>query len=453
MPASRNSIVVPAAGVTTRDLIGGLVIAVGLGALADTLPLPLVPRRGVDAVVALSITLLAGRTWGRDMARLAATPDPQRTGRLTAWTIGPAILAAGALLALAEPGVVARATRAGYSIHFVYSMLFVPVTGIVAAVGAFALGMGLEGRRLGIRLATNAGVAALLTFLVVDLVMYAIGWRVGAPNAARRATMLVVTLLGAAAAAVAAGAAIGAALQRRFVPSRLAARVSPAILFVAWVAYPSRGHAQRPLDLPDPRCGESVDYHVCDRRNEARVIARDGGRVRRVGDTLALTFGQQTVRWVDGPRIGEGMRLYFYVGTLVAADDRRYAVIRRDGYEANEFILADWARGDTTLVLPGAPLLSPDRRRVVGSTVGEDVEFTLDVWRLGVAVPIREFTTRWPDDMPIDLRWIGGAELRFRLKRRPLGEPTDGNPPVPVRLRLMRGTTWTMDTLSARTRP
>jgi hypothetical protein len=64
------------------------------------------------------------------------------------------------------------------------------------------------------RLAANAGAAALLTFLAVDLLMYALGWRVGAPNAGRRATMLVVTALSASAAAIAAGGAIGARLSR-----------------------------------------------------------------------------------------------------------------------------------------------------------------------------------------------------------------------------------------------
>lgn len=218
MHVQRDGALVPAAAITARDLIGGLVIAVALGFLADKLPLPLVPRRVLDGVLALSITLLAGRLWGRDMARLAHAPEPGDAGKVTALSVGPAIIAAGAVLAAVEPSLVERATRAGYSIHFVYSLLFVPVTGIVAAVGAFALGVGLGDRRLGARLATNAGVAALLTFLAVDLLMYGLGWRVGAPNAARRATMLVVTVLSASAAAITAGAAIGALLPRRAIP-------------------------------------------------------------------------------------------------------------------------------------------------------------------------------------------------------------------------------------------
>ena len=214
MHAQRDAALVPAAAITARDLVGGLVIAVALGFAADKLPLPLVPRRVLDGVLALSITLLAGRLWGRDMARLAHASEPRATGNVTALSVGPAIIAAGAVLAAIEPSLVQRATSAGYSIHFVYSLLFVPVTGIVAAVGAFALGVGLGSRRLAVKLAANAGLAACLTFLAVDLVMYALGWRVGAPNAARRATMLVVTVLGATAAAVTAGAAIGASFRR-----------------------------------------------------------------------------------------------------------------------------------------------------------------------------------------------------------------------------------------------
>jgi len=226
MYARRDDGAIRGAAITARDLIGGIVVAVALGSLADQLPLPLLPRRIIDGAVALSMTLVAGWLWGRDMATLMGATDPRGAGKLTALSVGPAIIAAGAILAAVEPTIVARVTRAGYSIHFVYSVLFVPVAGVVAAVGAFALGVGLDGRRLGGRLAANAGVAALVSFLVVDLLMYALGWRVGAPNAGRRATMLVVTVISASAAAVTAGATIGARLRGR-VPIVIEGRVTP----------------------------------------------------------------------------------------------------------------------------------------------------------------------------------------------------------------------------------
>ena len=64
------------------------------------------------------------------------------------------------------------------------------------------------------RFAIVVGICAALAFLIVDLSMDAIGWRVGAPDAGRRATMLVVTLLSVIAAALSAGGAIGWIMQR-----------------------------------------------------------------------------------------------------------------------------------------------------------------------------------------------------------------------------------------------
>jgi hypothetical protein len=215
MEAPRDSLVLPAAAITARDLIGGLVVGVALGALVDALPLPLVPRRALAGVATLSMTLFAGGIWGRDMARLAGSTVLESAARWTAVSFGPAILLVGALLAVAEPVVVERATRAGLQIHSAYTLLFVPATAFVAAIGGFALGRSLGGSRFGMRLSARAALAAVIAFLAVDLLMYALGWRVGAPNAAKRATMLVVTMLSASAAAIAAGAAIGAMLESR----------------------------------------------------------------------------------------------------------------------------------------------------------------------------------------------------------------------------------------------
>jgi hypothetical protein len=100
-------------------------------------------------------------------------------------------------------------------IHIVYGMLFVPATFFVASASAWILGVGLRRtvaeRRL---LALRGGLAAAAAYLVVYLLMELAGWKVGAPNAGRRATMLVVTALGSLAAALGGGAAIGAVLAR-----------------------------------------------------------------------------------------------------------------------------------------------------------------------------------------------------------------------------------------------
>src|SRR5438045_8609722 len=94
-------------------------------------------------------------------------------------------------------------------------MLFVPATLFVASASAWTLGVGLRRTAAEQRsLALRAGLAAAAAYLVVYLLMELAGWKVGAPNAGKRATMLVVTGLGSFAAALGGGAAIGAVLAR-----------------------------------------------------------------------------------------------------------------------------------------------------------------------------------------------------------------------------------------------
>jgi len=97
----------------------------------------------------------------------------------------------------------------------VYGFLFVPAVFFVASSAVLVLGAGLridKNRRW--RLALTCGIAAAAAHLVVYRMMDRAGWRIGAPDAARRATMIVVTSLGALAAALAGGATLGYFLSR-----------------------------------------------------------------------------------------------------------------------------------------------------------------------------------------------------------------------------------------------
>ena len=103
-------------------------------------------------------------------------------------------------------------------IHIVYGMLFVPAAFFVAAASAWIVGVGLrrtagEQRTLALTTGLSAAGAYCLVYLLMDLA----GWKVGAPDAGKRATMLVVTGLGSLAAALAGGAAIGAVVAPRSV--------------------------------------------------------------------------------------------------------------------------------------------------------------------------------------------------------------------------------------------
>lgn len=206
-----------AALLTVRDLIGGLLLAVVTGGLIDALGRPYMLVFRILSILAAGCILYLGiRLWGRDISRMAGAADPESAGRRTARVLMPVIVTIGVALGLLEPSLVQRGATAGLGIHIVYTLLFVPATLVIASVGAFVIGKVLRGPRFGARLALGGGLAAAAAFLVVDLAMDAIGWRVGAPGAAQRATMVVVTTLGICAAAIAAGTVIGSMLTTPF---------------------------------------------------------------------------------------------------------------------------------------------------------------------------------------------------------------------------------------------
>jgi hypothetical protein len=202
--------------ITARDLLGGLLIGIALGGVLDEVMkfLPVLPRRAISALAAAGVLGVAGSWWGRHMAYLAGVHDERNPGRTAAIAFGPSVVLIGLALAALEPRLVARGADAGWPIHVVFTLLFVPAALVIAAIGGFALGFGMRDLRLGATLAIRAGLSAALAFLIINVIMDALGWRVGGPNAAQRGTMLVVTALSSAAAALAAGSAIGHRLFR-----------------------------------------------------------------------------------------------------------------------------------------------------------------------------------------------------------------------------------------------
>ena len=206
-----------AARITALYLLGG--IAVGLG---FALPISAVPTPGAlhgvrntaSGVVMFAVLVIASRAWGRAIASQTGCPDPRRIGTVAALVFAPMLIAVGIVLGLLEPLFVRLGAAEGLPIHVVFTLLFVPSAFLVAGVTALAMGWMVNNVQTALLLALQTGAAAAVAFLAVDLFMDAIGWRVGAPGAARRATMLVVTLLGSLGAALAGGAVLGIGLSR-----------------------------------------------------------------------------------------------------------------------------------------------------------------------------------------------------------------------------------------------
>jgi hypothetical protein len=202
---------------TVGYLFGGFLVGIGLGFAIGT------PGHGafqmvrniVAGILAVTGMSVAAARWGRAIALRTNAPDVRRATLAGALSFGPAALLVGLALTGAEVAIVGQGRGPKVPIHVLYGFLFVPGSFVIASVSALILGVGLR-RRGGelVRLALTTGVAACAAYLVIYLLMDAAGWRVGGPDAAKRATMLVVTGLGSLGAAFAGGAAMGSVLLR-----------------------------------------------------------------------------------------------------------------------------------------------------------------------------------------------------------------------------------------------
>ena len=196
------------------SLIGGLF----LGLAAGSLVFELLPGSSIEninpghvaiaAVPGLAGFLLGGAVWGVRMGKLAGETDTRRMA--VAGTLGfvPITVALGIGLNAAEP-VLIGSLDADLAIHQAFTLLFVPSAFLIAGVSSFAIGLGLRVGSKAWSLTWRVGLAAAVAFLAVNLLMEQLGWVVGAPRAAERATMLVVMFAGNLGAALVGGGVLG----------------------------------------------------------------------------------------------------------------------------------------------------------------------------------------------------------------------------------------------------
>jgi hypothetical protein len=217
MPLAKRRAALYGAVVTTVGLVGSLLLAIAAGnAIRATLAGTAAERVGtaLATLCALVALGLGAAVWGVFLGRLTEAAEPKRMAWAGVLGFVPVVLVAGFGLLALEPLALHR-WGDHVPLYRLFTLLFVPTAGVIAGVGALALGLGLRDRPLARALAWRAALGATLAFLVVNLTMEALGWRVGAPGAAERLTMVTVLSVSDLGAAIVAGAVVGALLGRR----------------------------------------------------------------------------------------------------------------------------------------------------------------------------------------------------------------------------------------------
>jgi hypothetical protein len=213
-PASRIRAATLGAVLTVLVLTGGLIVSFMIssatfqalsGRVPDTLTFTLA------LLVFSASTLLSSALWGVGMAQLAQIPVSRRMAWAGILGFVPITLLLIFGLQAAEPIVF----RTNLPLHRVFMVLFVPSAGLIAATSSLVLAWALGWGRAAPALALRVGLTAALAFLAVNLGMEALGWQVGGPGAAERATMLTVLFVSNLGAALAGGALLGLTLAQR----------------------------------------------------------------------------------------------------------------------------------------------------------------------------------------------------------------------------------------------
>ncbi|GAB4577697.1 MAG: hypothetical protein Fur0022_04280 [Anaerolineales bacterium] len=148
------------------------------------------------------------------MGRIAGATDTRRLAFAGMAGFGPVVLVVALFLSVIEPPLVAN-FGPSTGIHRIFTFIFVPSAFLIAGVSAWAIGRGLRDHAPAVSLFWRVGLATGVAFLVVNLIMEASGWVVGAPGAAERATMLTVMGVGNVGAALVGGGVMANMLGRR----------------------------------------------------------------------------------------------------------------------------------------------------------------------------------------------------------------------------------------------
>jgi len=188
------------------------------------------------------------------------------------------------------------------------------------------------------------------------------------------------------------------------------------------VLYASESSSQV-IDAEPPAqttCTETLQARHSDAA-EARTLDETGGRVVREGCTLRFrTPGGEHALTSNLSEDAEHLG-YVYRGVL----PHEYDLVEVRYYERRQYLIID-RTGRHQRHLVGEPVVSPDQRRVVATSLDLVAGIrpnALEIWRLeDQFAPQLELSIRSDDWGPSDATWIDAATIAFTQSFEPFGD-------------------------------
>ncbi len=202
---------------TAFCLIGGMILGGILGSIVnERLPGHQTDAMNVllSAIPAFGGVFVGGAAWGWVLGRITGVDGPRRITIAGALGFGPGAILAALVLTVLESIIVEQQQGPQLPIHNIFTLLFVPAATSVTGIGSYAIAIGARLPQP-VKLGTTTALIGGAAFLIVNLLLDSLGWRVGAPGAAERATMLTTLFSGSFAAALVGGGLVGNSLSRK----------------------------------------------------------------------------------------------------------------------------------------------------------------------------------------------------------------------------------------------
>lgn len=202
-------------------------------------------------------------------------------------------------------------------------------------------------------------------------------------------------------------------------PTRAVTRPAGALLLLGTlsIACSSRSDEPAARRYEDPRCEGISNAYECAQQVERDRLAADSVTATRRGDTLLIPAAEGDVRLVDRDAGGPENVFYSYRDYLPGLG---FHVVDIHYWEGGAHLLVDDSTGERTRV-PGPPVVSPDRRRLVVASeagVAGYAPNALQVWQVTPSGLALEWEVR-PDDWgAAEPRWQDAVTVRF-LKTGP----------------------------------